>query len=196
VNERSCLDWCRMACMMLKPIESSDLPDLLALNNANAPHVGLLELAALEALWREAAVQVVLRDEHGLAGFLIALDQHASYRSPNYRWFCERYNGFLYVDRIAVAARCRGTGLGRRLYEAAFDGARERGLTSVTCEVNSLPPNPGSLAFHTRLGFRRVGELVHEPDRKAVVMLLADVAPIQNRTERRDGESRTWHGCS
>lgn len=32
------------------------------------------------------------------------------------------------------------------------------GLGEVTCEVNLVPPNPESLAFHHRLGFRQVGE--------------------------------------
>lgn len=158
-------------------IARADLPELLTLNTANVPEVGLVDLPALEELWREAALAVLLRDDQRIAGFLLAFDPHAGYQSPNYRWFCERHERFLYVDRIVVAAGRRGQGLGRRLYEAAFAAARERRFVAVTCEVNTLPPNPGSLAFHSRLGFRSVGDVVHEPGKKAVAMLLADVAP-------------------
>jgi Predicted acetyltransferase, GNAT superfamily len=34
------------------------------------------------------------------------------------------------------------------------DEARCLGASAVTCEVNLEPPNPGSLAFHHREGFR------------------------------------------
>jgi hypothetical protein len=39
-----------------------------------------------------------------------------------------------------------------------FDHARAGGAPVVTAEVNMEPPNPGSLAFHHRLGFREVGQ--------------------------------------
>jgi predicted GNAT superfamily acetyltransferase len=37
------------------------------------------------------------------------------------------------------------------------DAARAAGRAEVTCEVNLDPPNPGSEAFHARLGFKQVG---------------------------------------
>jgi Predicted acetyltransferase, GNAT superfamily len=40
------------------------------------------------------------------------------------------------------------------LYRAVEDEARRQGASAVTCEVNLEPPNPGSLAFHHREGFR------------------------------------------
>jgi predicted GNAT superfamily acetyltransferase len=59
-----------------------------------------------------------------------------------------------------VAPHAHGRGLGRLLYDAVVDRARALGLGEVTCEVNLEPPNPGSLAFHRRLGFAQVGEQV------------------------------------
>ncbi len=55
----------------------------------------------------------------------------------------------------------------------ALTEARARDLERVTCEVNLVPPNPGSLAFHHRLGFERMGELQHIPGEKEVAMLVA-----------------------
>jgi predicted GNAT superfamily acetyltransferase len=57
--------------------------------------------------------------------------------------------------RVVVAPEARGRGLGRRLYE---DLAATAGARPLCCEVNLVPPNPGSLAFHERLGFAACGE--------------------------------------
>ncbi len=154
-------------------ITRADLPEVWALNAAHVPHVGDVDRPAMEALWKVSALAVLLRDEAGVAGFLLAMAPEAAYASPNFRWFCARGGRFLYVDRLAVATHRQGQGVGRRLYDAAFEAARRGGFTSVTCEVNTLPPNPDSLAFHARLGFQQVGALVHEPGKKAVAMLEA-----------------------
>lgn len=157
--------------MHIKPIAAADLPEILALNQEHVPHVGTLAAPALHALWQSAAAAVQLRDDQGLVGFVLAMAPTARYASPNFQWFCRRGGAFLYVDRIAVARRCFGQGAGRQLYQAVFAAARQDGFASVTCEVNTLPPNPDSLAFHMRLGFEQVGELIHVPGEKAVVML-------------------------
>ena len=48
-------------------------------------------------------------------------------------------------------------GLARVLYEDLFTAAAAAGHGVVTCEVNLVPANPGSDAFHARLGFAEVG---------------------------------------
>lgn len=161
--------------MRLESLTAADLPEVLALNEENVPDVGTLTSASLALVVRQSTLARVLRDEEGVAGFVVAMDPLSDYASLNYRWFCARLERFLYVDRIAVAARCRGQGLGRRLYADVFAEARARDLERVTCEVNLAPPNPGSLAFHGRLGFDRMGELQHVPGEKEVAMLVAMV---------------------
>ena len=64
------------------------------------------------------------------------------------------------MDRIIVGEAARGRGLARRLYEHLFDLARNEGHDRVGCEVNLNPPNPGSDAFHAKLGFKEVGQAV------------------------------------
>jgi hypothetical protein len=66
-----------------------------------------------------------------------------------------RYPAFLYIDRVVIAPGSRGLGHARRLYEdlAAIAGGRP-----LCCEVNLVPANPASLAFHDRLGFVPCGE--------------------------------------
>jgi predicted GNAT superfamily acetyltransferase len=90
-------------------------------------------------------------------GFLIAFDQDADYRSPNFLWFKERLSRFVYVDRIAVAEAARGRGIARRLYRDLFATSRDAGHEHIVCEVNVDPPNRVSDAFHARLGFSEIG---------------------------------------
>ncbi|MCE3290444.1 MAG: GCN5-related N-acetyltransferase [Caulobacter sp.] len=128
---------------------------LLALNNAHAVELSLLDAAGLERLVAAAfaARRIGLAD-----ALLIAFDQDADYDSPNFLWFRERYGRFVYVDRVVTAAAARGRGLAGRLYRDLVEQARAAGHARIVCEVNSDPPNPASEAFHRGFGFRPVGE--------------------------------------
>jgi predicted GNAT superfamily acetyltransferase len=144
--------------LTIEPLEAADLDEVLALNQANTPHVGDLGAERLAAIVDECSLALVARDEDGrLAGFVLVLAPGAAYDSPNYRWFSERYDDFRYVDRIAVDVTAHRSGLGRRLYGAVFDHARDGGAPIVAAEVNVEPPNPVSSAFHTASGFTEVG---------------------------------------
>jgi predicted GNAT superfamily acetyltransferase len=140
----------------LRPYAPADLPALVAINDAAHPAVPITppeELAALVAMSRLTLVA----DDGEPAGFVIALAPGQPYASENYRWFSARSADFVYVDRIVLAARLQGQGVGPRLYAEVDEAARADGATEVTCEVNVRPANPGSLAFHARLGFVEVG---------------------------------------
>ncbi|NMR20570.1 GNAT family N-acetyltransferase [Cellulomonas fimi] len=142
-----------------RPVEPADLPALAAMNDAAAPAVNRLGLDGLAVHVPRCDLAVVIDDDGGSpAGFLLALAPGADYDSENYRWFSSHRPGSLYVDRIVVAPDTHGQGLGRALYAAADECAAALGLGEITCEVNLEPPNPGSLAFHSRLGFTQVGE--------------------------------------
>jgi uncharacterized protein len=93
----------------------------------------------------------------GSDGYLISFDQDADYDSANFHWFKTRYPRFVYIDRVVVAAHARGRGIASRFYEALFDRARSAGHSQIVCEINLLPANPGSLAFHKTFGFFEVG---------------------------------------
>jgi len=127
---------------------------LLALNNAHAAELSWLEADKLAVMVGEAfaARRVGVAD-----ALLIAFDQAAAYDSPNFLWFRERYDRFVYVDRIVVAEAARGRGLAKALYLELFAAATAAGHTRVVCEVNAEPPNPASDAFHAALGFVEVG---------------------------------------
>ncbi len=127
---------------------------VLALNNDHAVELSPLNLGRMRCLLARAFLALRIGD---LEAFLIAFDQGADYDSPNFIWFRDRFDRFVYVDRIVVAAEARGRGHARALYEALFEVALGAGHERIVCEVNSAPPNPRSDAFHAALGFEAVG---------------------------------------
>ena len=129
------------------------MPSLNALNNAYAAEVNALTPAAFAALVGVCWFACRLGD-----AFLLSLDHAVPAQGPNHAWFAARYPRFAYVDRVVVAASAQGRGAGRALYAALFQAAAARGLPGIGCEVNLLPPNPGSLAFHARLGFQPLAD--------------------------------------
>jgi len=145
--------------LRLRVMRDADLPAVTLLNSAAVPDVNALaeqELADVRAM---CDVALVATDPGGtVIAFLLSLGSGADYASENYAWFESRGIAHQYIDRIVVSAQAKGTGVGRALYESVFERARERGANEITCEVNVVPPNPGSLAFHERMGFRRIGE--------------------------------------
>jgi predicted GNAT superfamily acetyltransferase len=138
---------------------------VLALNNAHAKELSWLAPERLQFL---AAHAFTARKIGALDAFLLAFDQDSPYDSPNFLWFRARYPGFVYVDRVVVAAIARGRGLARTLYRDLFDHAARAGHDRVVCEVNSRPPNPASDAFHAALGFAEVGRASVDNDSKNV----------------------------
>jgi uncharacterized protein len=146
---------------------------MLALNNAHAQELSWLEPERLEHLVNQA---FLVRRIGNLDAFLLAFDQSARYDSPNFLWFRARYPRFVYVDRIVVASSARGRGHARRLYDDLFKHALQAGHERVVCEVNTIPPNPTSDAFHAALGFVEVGTASIHDGRKTVRYLLRELS--------------------
>ncbi len=145
-----------MAALSFRPFESADLQAVHTLNEAAVPAVGSVSTAQMAGL-NEMATQFLLAHyELDLAGFLILMSPGSSYTSINYQWFSERYSQFLYVDRIVIDPSFHRRGIATAFYAKAWSDA-QRLSTPLTCEVNVVPPNPESMAFHSRLGFREVG---------------------------------------
>jgi predicted GNAT superfamily acetyltransferase len=157
------------------PVNPADEPAILALNNEHAAELSWLEPERLSFLLGEA---FHARRIGALEAFLMAFDQDASYDSPNYLWFRERYPRFVYVDRIVVANAARGRGHARRLYLDLFDRAAANGHTIVTCEVNADPPNPASDAFHAALGFAEIGSASIHGGAKTVRYFVRDIGSV------------------
>ncbi|RUZ54753.1 GNAT family N-acetyltransferase, partial [Mesorhizobium sp. M7A.F.Ca.US.007.01.1.1] len=146
-------------------VSAQDEAAILALNNEHAAELSWLEAERLSFLLGEAFYTKRIGD---LEAFIMTFDQDARYDSPNFLWFRQRYERFVYVDRVVVAAHARGRGHARRLYQDLFGHVERAGHTLVTCEVNTAPPNPASDAFHAALGFVEAGGAVIHGGKKAV----------------------------
>jgi uncharacterized protein len=157
--------------MNLRPAIAEDLPHILDLNQKALPHVSSVGLSDIQRFFELAAYFKVINDaENAIKGFLIGLRPGLDYTSDNYRWFNNNFEDFLYIDRIVIAEDSRGLGLGSVLYNDAIEIAR-LGVPRLTCEVNSLPPNPQSMSFHENLGFVPVGSQQTEGGTKEVTLL-------------------------
>jgi uncharacterized protein len=130
---------------------------LLALNNENAAQLSALTFAEFDRLIRESWLATAINDADAL---LLTFDRTANYDSPNFHWFRERYDRFVYVDRVVTSLNARGKGYARTLYLNLFERARAARFTQIVCEINFNPPNPVSDAFHASLGFSEVGRAV------------------------------------
>jgi predicted GNAT superfamily acetyltransferase len=129
---------------------------ILALNAASMPAVSDMSHDDYREIVGWAHCVLVAEFDEAPCGFLILIGPGSAYDSDNYGWFEARFDRHLYIDRIAVAEHAKGQGVGRALYEEAARIAAKTGDKRLTCEVNVDPPNPQSMAFHTRLGFHHV----------------------------------------
>ncbi len=160
---------------LIRDVAPDDLQCVLEINEAAVPHVNSVPLVQMQKFLHEAAYFRVAIVDGVPAAFLVGLTPDADYQSLNFRWFCERYASFAYIDRVAVAAAARRRGLAAALYrdfEAAFNARSPR----LVCEVNLRPPNPASMQFHERMGFVRVGSQVIDDGAKEVAMMVKDLA--------------------
>jgi len=111
-----------------------------------------------------------------VVAFLLAMKDGVPYHNDNYKWFSSNYGKFLYIDRIVVAGEFRGCGIGTELYKDIFSYAQQVDIPIISCEINSVPPNEASAAFHAQLGFNEVGDQWICEGRKKVSMQAAPVS--------------------
>src|SRR5258708_2679000 len=100
----------------IRPARSSDFADIVALNQADLPHLSALTIDLLVRLGHMASYFRVAEVDDGVAGFLLAMPASAGYGSINFLWFKSRYPCFLYIDRVVVAEHQRRAGIASILY--------------------------------------------------------------------------------
>ncbi|NLA37098.1 MAG: GNAT family N-acetyltransferase [Actinobacteria bacterium] len=147
-----------MSTFLIRDLEPADLSAATRINNDNVPAVSEADEDKMAHLLAESSIALaaVEPEDETLLGFCIVMEPGADYGSSNYRWFCERYDDFIYLDRVAVDEGARGAGIGAALYREVQD---RTGKALFTLEVNLRPRNDGSLRFHAREGFTEVGQM-------------------------------------
>ena len=159
--------------MSIRPYRTDDLGAVHAINQAEVPAVGDVRVDQLGHIASESTIALVADVDGEVAGFCLVLPPAADYGSSNYAWFGERYDAFLYLDRVAIAPAFQRRGLGRALYAEVERLAlrRARSARHLLLEVNLRPRNATSLAFHADLGFVEVGR--RDTDHGVTVAMLA-----------------------
>lgn len=144
--------------MLIRDFAPGDLGAALQLNQGALPAVNAHDADSLAALVAEADRSWVADDEGTLAGLLVSFAPGASYASQNYRWLQERFEQFRYVDRIIISPDYQRRGLGSEFYAALEQHAASHDAKRLLCEVNLLPANPQSIAFHERSGWTGISD--------------------------------------
>jgi predicted GNAT superfamily acetyltransferase len=158
--------------MNIRRLESKDVTAAWQINEQGLPGTGQISPEEMADLFSLSELPIGVFDGGEMLGFVLCLCPRTRYASLNYAWFNQRYQEFLYVDRIAVALEHRGRGIGSLLYGQVIEHGKNLQFP-VTAEVNLTPPNPGSIRFHERHRFREVG--VFHQGKKSVTMMLRPV---------------------
>ena len=163
----------RRLTVAIRAVAPEDLDEILRHNDDAVPAVNELTRVDLDWFVGHAHSFLVAETDDGtIGGFLIGLTGPGlAYGSVNYAWFSARYDKFIYVDRIVVAAGGRGAGVGSQLYDAFAARGRDDGHGLMVAEVNVRPRNDVSLRFHDVHGFVPVGEQDIDGGAKRVTML-------------------------
>ena len=144
----------------LRPVRDTDAADVLTLNQRNVVKLAPMDEAKLHELNSLADRFDVLDVEGAFAGFVVTFVSGTRYDSENYRWFSERRDRFYYLDRIVLHEDYRRRGLGSFVYDELERVAAPWGRLAL--EVNLVPRNDASLAFHAGRGYVEVGRLGDE----------------------------------
>ena len=157
--------------LIIRNVRDSDLDAVLSLNQKEATNLNSLDIEQMRWFAANANYFRVAMNGRDLAGYLVGFRPGTAYPSPYYLWFCDQYDDFAYVDRVAVADFARRQGLATHLYQDFADSVPDS-VDIMACEVNIRPPNESSMDFHFRLGFEQVGTLASESRDKEVALLL------------------------
>lgn len=157
-----------MTDIIIRAMTASDIEAVRIINQENVPAVGEETLEDLAKVYEQCAIALVAEVTGTIAGFCMVLLPDADYGSPNFKFFCDRLEDFIYLDRVAVTSNFQGKGIGAALYSEV---EKLSDATWFALEVNTKPRNEGSLRFHAREGFVQMEELETRPGKMVSLMV-------------------------
>lgn len=160
--------------LAIRDVTEQDLDAVLALNNGAGDGILPMQRQQLEWLFDHADYFRVAEVDTQLAGFLLAFRENRDHQSENYRWFQQRLESFLYIDRIVVAPNQRRFGVGHVFYCDVQSYAEVR-VPKLTCEVFLEPRNDAAVLFHGTYGFQEVGQQIMQVQGRRVSLLEMDL---------------------
>jgi predicted GNAT superfamily acetyltransferase len=145
--------------IVVRDVREHELDSVLALNNAAGPAILPLDAARLRRFYASAEYFRVAERDGTLVGFLVGFGSDADHDSSNFAWFREHLPQFFYIDRVVVASRRRGGGVGRAFY-ADVQSYAELRYPVLACEVFIEHDSDPARVFHGSFGFREIGQHV------------------------------------
>jgi predicted GNAT superfamily acetyltransferase len=142
---------------IIRELTEADLDIMLVINQENLPAVGHETAESMRQIFEWSSLTLGIDVDESLIGYCLIMKPGLPYQSTNYQWFCDRYDDFIYLDRVAFTRSHQGKGYGTKLYGEV---EARSSAPLFTLEVNLEPRNEGSLRFHERLGFVEVGQHV------------------------------------
>ncbi|HRN60976.1 MAG TPA: GNAT family N-acetyltransferase [Luteimonas sp.] len=145
--------------IVIRDVREHELDSILALNNAAGPTILPLDAARFRKFFDTAEYFRIAERDGTLAGFLVGFGSDADHDSSNFRWFGQHCDRFFYIDRVVVASRRRGGGVGRAFY-ADVQSYAELRYPLLTCEVFFDHDADQVRLFHGSFGFHEIGQHV------------------------------------
>jgi len=112
-------------------------------------------------------MQLALGQGADLRAFALGISSQQPQPDFTQQWLLMRFDSFVYLERLVVAAACRRHGVGRDLLQQTLQWAQERSLERVCCQVHERPANRVAQAFVEAMGFAPI-ESVMLPSRDIV----------------------------
>jgi predicted GNAT superfamily acetyltransferase len=165
--------------LTLRPITDADRTFVLELNAESVHFLAPMDDEHLGYLLEEATFAEIAERAGQRVGFVLLFASGTGYDGLNYAWFTDRYDDFLYLDRIVVSSAHRRAGHASAIYDLV-----EARHPRIALEVNTVPPNLASLEFHHGRGYRPVGERSSADGSYVVEMLIKDRGEAPGSTPR------------
>ena len=147
-----------------------DLKSILSLNQDSIPAVSSSNLEMMKHFLIICDYFKICKINGEIIGFLNALLPSKDYTSEHYKWFNDRYESFIYVDRIIFNKSYQNQGYGTVFYDDLINSIENKPL-DIACEINTKPYNKQSIKFHKKYGFKEVGRKDINKEKSVIYML-------------------------
>lgn len=156
----------------LRRLGYSDCREVLRINAESLPGVARLDEKEFDRLMGITNAHLAIEGaDTAIIGYALAFPSNAAYDGEEFLAFLEACEGpFMYIDQVAVETNMRRRGVASSLYQALEDEARRSSMSALCCEVNLVPPNPGSIAFHRDREFHQL-KVLETADGRTVTLL-------------------------
>ena len=105
-----------------------DLEFVLLLNQNSMPAVSSANIEMMQHFLIICDYFKVLKINDQISGFLNAILPGKDYQSENYKWFCDKYDSFIYVDRIVLNKTNQNKGYGTLFYNDLIRSIKRKKL--------------------------------------------------------------------